>query len=94
VHSTRTHATLAVMLSRWLVKTAESLAERNYPFEACEAERLAEDFIDYHDDPDGSPEGFLLLWQELEGWAETDISTGRRDLTICALPPLPETLEI
>jgi hypothetical protein len=83
---------IAMSLSRWLTKISATLQERELVFEAAGANSLAIEFETYADD-NGTPEGFVRLWNDLSDWAETAVVSGRREKSLCELPPLPERLE-
>lgn len=86
------HAQIAWGLARWLKRVSDSLDMKDLPFESGSAVGLAEEFEMFAED-DGSPEGFIKLWLDLENWAETAVVSNGHEKALCEMPPLPETLE-
>jgi hypothetical protein len=86
------HSVMAHYISIWLDRAAETLSTRDLVFEASEAEEMAVKFEEYHEN-DGSPEGFVSLWQDFEDWAGGVVTFASRERELCSVPQLPAFLQ-
>ena len=78
------HRFLAGKIAGKLERVAPSLYERNLPFEAGEAESLAQRFRDEGD--------FHDCWADLVEWGEAVVVSGGREKSLCKISDLPREL--
>lgn len=83
---------MATGIAKWLRKLASSLEDKLLCFEAGDTHELADSFDKFAED-DMTLEGFGVLWQELQDWAETSIVSGSREKSLCNVPSIPRLLE-
>lgn len=80
---------LAALISRRLQSISTDLERRGLFFEASAADSLGMKFDDFSDGAGGCLD-FSRFWDELCDWAETIVTSGRRDKSLCTLPNLPQ----
>lgn len=79
---------LAAYLNRRLTRAVQTLNDLDLYFEASDAEDLAEAFLAFTKE-DGTAEGFVAIWSDLEDWAGGTAVARGREKTLCSLPNLP-----